>query len=326
MAEKTILVTGAAGYIGSVATELLLEEGYKVIALDNLSGGHKENLFSNIDFYETDLGNVKILKEIFTNHKIDLVLHFAGKALVEESTKNPMLYFDNNVCQGQALLDVMILFNVKKIVFSSTCAVYGIPNEDEIPIKEETPTKPINPYGESKLLFEKMLEWYKNNHNLKYISLRYFNVAGASAKRGENHNPETHLIPLIIKSSKDTNYKLKIYGNDYPTKDGTSIRDYVHVVDLINAHIKAIDVLIKEEEHLNVYNVGYGHGYTVLEIVHAAKEVLNKNIDFSFSQRRIGDPPILIANSTKIKRDLKWEPKYDDIYEIIISTSKFIKI
>ena len=326
MAEKTILVTGAAGYIGSVATELLLEEGYKVIALDNLSGGHKENLFSNVDFYETDLGNVKILKEIFTKHKIDLVLHFAGKALVEESTKNPVLYFDNNVCQGQALLDVMILFNVKKIVFSSTCAVYGIPNEDEIPIKEETPTKPINPYGESKLLFEKMLEWYKNNHNLKYISLRYFNVAGASAKRGENHNPETHLIPLIIKSSKDTYYKLKIYGNDYPTKDGTSIRDYVHVVDLINAHIKAIDVLIKEKEHLNVYNVGYGHGYTVLEIVNAAKEVLNKNIDFSFSQRRNGDPPVLIANSTKIRKDFKWEPKYDDIYEIIISTSKFIKI
>lgn len=322
--SKTILVTGGAGYIGSVATEVLLEEGYKVIVIDDLSTGHKENLFKEIKFYNSSIGNTEVLKRIFSENKIDSVLHFAGAALVEESVKDPLKYFDINFCQAQNLLDVMILFNVKKIVFSSTCAVYGIPGENEIPIKEDLITKPINPYGESKLIFEKTLDYYKKNHELDYLALRYFNVAGSSKKRGELHKPETHLIPLVIKASKSKTNTLNIYGNDYPTKDGTAIRDYVHVVDLIKAHILALDVLINNKNHSNVYNVGYGHGYSVLEIVNAAKEVLNTDISYNITQRRRGDPPVLISDSTKIIKELNWQPKYDNIGEIISSASIFI--
>ena len=317
-----ILVTGGAGYIGSVATEILLEEGYKVVVIDNLSTGSRENLFSEVPFYNANIGDIETLKKIFSENKIDAVMHFAGAALVEESTKDPLKYFDINFCQAQNLLDVMILFDVKKIVFSSTCAVYGIPKETDIPIKEEVITKPVNPYGESKLIFEKALQWYRNTYKLDYIALRYFNVVGSSKKRGEHHNPETHLVPLVIKASKDKNYKLNVFGNDYPTKDGTAIRDYVHVVDLINAHIKAIEILINNKSHSNVYNIGYGHGYTVFEIVNAAKDVLKADIEYNLSKRRHGDPPILISDSTKIIKDFNWQPKYDDIHKIIHSACK----
>ncbi|MBI2995327.1 MAG: UDP-glucose 4-epimerase GalE [Candidatus Melainabacteria bacterium] len=320
----SILITGGAGYIGSVAVEILLSEGYKTIVLDNLTTGHKESLFPNVAFYNADLGDTKVLEKIFTENKIDVVLHIAGRALVEESIKDPFQYFDTNFCQAQNLLNVMNLFNVKKIVFSSTCAVYGIPNQNEMPIKETTLTRPINPYGESKLIFEKSLEWYKKSYNFDYFALRYFNVAGASKNRGENHNLETHLIPLVIKAVKNKNYDLNVYGNDYDTKDGTAIRDYVHVIDLIYAHLKAIEALINGNTHENIYNIGYGHGYSVLEIVNAAKEVFNFDIQYKISKRRAGDPPILIADSTKIQKDLNWKPKYDNIYEIIRSASKFI--
>lgn len=320
-----VLVTGAAGYIGSVAVETLLKENYIIVAVDNLSTGYKEAIFNSTNFYRGDIGDTNLLEEIFSKNKIDIVLHFAGFTLVEESVRDPYKYFDNNFCQAQNMLDVMIRFNVKKIVFSSTCAVYGEPNKEEIPIKEETKTKPINPYGESKLLFEQALKWYKNHHNLDYIALRYFNVAGASENRGENHNPETHLIPLIIKALKDKNYQLSVYGNDYPTKDGTAIRDYIHVVDLIYSHINAIEILLNNKIHSEVYNVGYGHGYSVLEIVNAAKEVFKKNVNYKICKRRSGDPAILIADSSKIQKELQWKPKHDNIYEIIRSASKFIK-
>ena len=321
----TILVTGASGYIGSIAVEILLQEGYSVIALDDLSTGHKEALFNSVPFYDTSIGNTDELKNIFSKNKIDIVLHFAGVALVAESMENPFKYFNVNFCQAQNLLDVMILFNVNKIVFSSSAAVYGIPRLEEIPIKESIQTKPINPYGESKLLFEKALEWYKKSAGLDYIALRYFNVAGASENRGERHNPETHLIPLVVKSAKNKDYKLNIYGNDYSTKDGTAIRDYIHVIDLIYAHILAIESLINKKKHQNVYNIGYGHGYSVLEIVNSAQEVFKIKIPYKISEKRPGDPPILIADSTKIKEDLNWKPKFDDINKMIISASKFIK-
>ena len=321
----TILVTGAAGYIGSVATELLLNEGFNIIAIDDLSTGHKEALNNNILFFNSNVGNIKLLEKIFLENKIDAVLHIAGAALVEESMRNPAKYFDINFCQGQNLLDVMIRFNIKKIVFSSTCAVYGIPSPEDIPIKEKTITKPVNVYGESKLAFEKALEWHKKTNELSYIALRYFNVAGATNKHGENHNPETHLIPLVIRAANNTNYQLSIYGNDYPTKDGTALRDYIHVIDLINAHIKALTLLINGDKHENIYNIGYGHGYSVLEIVNAAKEVLKKDIQYKITDRRAGDPPVLIADTTKIRRDFSWKPKYDNIYEIISSASKFVK-
>ena len=319
----TILVTGAAGYIGSIAIEFLLDKGYNILALDDLSTGRQDALFSNVIFLNTKVGNTNLLQKIFQENKIDLVLHIAGAALVEESIREPLKYFDINFCQAQNLLDLMIRFDIKKIVFSSTCAVYGIPKEHDIPIKEETLTKAINPYGESKLTFEKTLQWYKKKYGLDYIALRYFNVAGASSKRGEHHNPETHLIPLTIKAAKN-NTTLSVYGNDYPTKDGTAIRDYIHVIDLTYAHIKAIEVLINNKKHENIYNVGYGHGYSVFEIVNAAKEVLNKNIQYNICERRPGDPPVLIADSNKIQRDLNWYPKYDNIHEIINSASKFI--
>lgn len=323
---STILVTGGAGYIGAIAAEILLQEGYNVVVIDDLSTGHVNSIFEHVPFYKGKIGDVEILKRIFTENKIDVVLHLAGAALVEESVRNPLKYFDVNFCQAQNLLDLMILFNIKKIVFSSSCAVYGIPNTEDIPIKEETITKPINPYGESKLAFEKALKWYKENKELNYISLRYFNVCGATKNRGEKHNPETHLIPLVIKAANDKNYELQIYGNDYPTKDGTAIRDYIHVIDLIYAHIRAIEVLINKTKHSNVYNIGYGNGFTVLEIVNAANKVLKTQINYKISDRRHGDPPILIADSTKIQKELNWKPKYNNIYEIIKSASKFINI
>lgn len=321
----TILVTGTAGYIGSVATELLLNEGFNIIAMDDLSTGHKEALNNNILFFNSKVGNTELLEKIFLENKIDVVLHIAGAALVEESMRNPAKYFDINFCQGQNLLDVMIRFNIKKIVFSSTCAVYGIPSPEDIPIKEKTNTKPVNVYGESKLAFEKALEWHKKTNGLSYIALRYFNVAGATNKHGENHNPETHLIPLVIRAANDPSYQLSIYGNDYPTKDGTAVRDYIHVIDLINAHIKALMLLINGDKHENIYNIGYGLGYSVLEIVNAAKEVLKKDIQYKITNRRAGDPPVLIADTTKIRKDFNWKPKYDNIHEIISSASKFVK-
>lgn len=321
---KNILVTGGAGYIGSVATEVLLENGYKVVVLDNLSTGHKDALLNNVPFYNANLGDTEALENIFNENKIDAVLHIAGAALVEESIKNPSKYFDINFCQAQNLLDVMIRFDVKKIVFSSTCAVYGIPDSSEILIKESVRTKPINPYGESKLLFEKALEWYKKYNGLDYIALRYFNVAGASKKHGEKHNPETHLIPLVIKSIKNKNYELHVYGNDYPTKDGTCIRDYIHVVDLNLAHLKALEILISQKAHKNIYNLGYGHGYSIIDIITAAKEVFKKDIKYKILDRRAGDPPVLISDSRNIQEDLGFYPKFDDIHEIIRSSSNFI--
>lgn len=321
----TILVTGAAGYIGSIATEILLQEGFNVIALDDLSTGYREALFDSVVFYNTSFGNTTELKKIFSTHKIDTVLHFAGAALVAESMKDPFKYFNINFCQAQDLLDVMLLFNVKKIVFSSTCAIYGIPNPDEIPIKESAEKKPINPYGESKLLFEKALESYKNSSGLDYIALRYFNVAGASKNRGERHNPETHLIPLAIRAIKNKNYELSIYGNDYPTKDGTAIRDYIHVIDLVYAHILAIKALVSNKKHETAYNIGYGQGYSVLEIVNSVQEVFKTKLPYKICERREGDPPALIADPKKIKEDLNWQPKFNDINEMIRSAGKFIK-
>jgi UDP-glucose 4-epimerase len=318
-----ILVTGAAGYIGAIATELLISKGFEAVALDDLSTGHKESLFENIPFYEGKVGDKSILEKIFSEHKIDCVLHIAAAALVEESTKNPSKYFDINFSQPNIMLETMMSFGVNKIVFSSTCAVYGIPNDDQIPIKESNPKKPINPYGESKLVFEELLNWYKTNKGLDFIALRFFNVAGASMNRGEKHNPETHLIPLVLKSIKNKDYNFKIYGNDYPTKDGTTIRDYIHVLDLNHALINAIEALLDQKKHVNFYNLGYGQGYSVLEIVNAVKKVLGVEIPYTVTNRRPGDPAVLIADCRKVKEDLGWTPQYNNIEEIILSANRF---
>lgn len=321
---KKILITGGAGYIGSIGTEYLLQEGFKPVVIDDLSTGYRENLFDNVPFYEGKIGDKVLLEKIFNEHKIEVVLHFAGAALVEESMKNPQKYFDINFIQAIDMIETMLSKGINKIVFSSTCAVYGIPEEKDIPISEEIPTKPINVYGESKLAFEQALNWYKEKKNLNYIALRYFNVAGASTNRGERHEPETHLIPLTIKSVKDKSRKLKIFGNDYNTKDGTATRDYIHVIDLIYAHIKAIEMLVSNKKHKNVYNVGYGTGYTVLEIINAAKEVFNTDITFEIAERRAGDPPVLIADSRNTQNDLQWKPQHNNINEMISSASNFV--
>lgn len=320
--SKTILVTGGAGYVGSVTVEILLKEGFNVIVLDDLSTGHKGALFNESKFYKGSFGDKNLLEQIFTENKIDCVLHIAGAALVEESVTNPQKYFDINFVQGNNLLESMVKFDIKELVFSSTCAVYGIP--EKLPITESTHTKPINPYGESKLVFEKCLNWYKENHSLNYIALRYFNVAGASEKRGEKHNPETHLIPLVLNSVNNKDKKLKVFGNDYETKDGTAVRDYIHVMDLAHAHIKALETLIAKKKHENIYNLGYGHGFSVLEIVNATKNVLKMEIPYTICDRRPGDPSTLVADTKKIRTDLGWTPKYDDIHAIILSASRFL--
>lgn len=322
--KYNILVTGGAGYIGSVATELLLKEGHSVIVIDDLSTGHKNFIFNDCPFYQAKISDKLTLKKIFEEHKIDAVLHFAGAALVEESVKNPQKYFDINYYQALNLLNCMCEFNVKNIIFSSTCAIFGVPEKESIPIKEDCPVKPINPYGQSKLLFEKALEWYKTNHNINFIALRYFNVCGATENRGEMHTPETHLIPLILRSAKDKNYKLKIYGKNYDTKDGTTVRDYIHVIDLINAHILALTAIINKNNFSNFYNVGYGDGYSILEIINAVEKTLNIKVNFDFVDKRPGDPPVLVANSQKIMSELKWIPKHNDISKIVLSSLKFI--
>ncbi len=321
--KKIILVTGAAGYIGSIAVELLLKKDFKVIALDDLSTGHKECLFKEAIFYEGKIGDKNLLEKIFKENNIDCVLHIAGAALVEESMTNPAKYFDINFSQANIMLDTMINHNINKIVFSSTCAIYGSPKTETGLISEDDFKAPINPYGESKLAFEKLLTWYKENKSLEFIALRYFNVAGASESRGEYHNPETHLIPLILKAGKDKDYSFKLYGNDYNTKDGTAIRDYVHVVDLNHAHIKAIEALLNKNNKANFYNLGSGLGYSVLEIINATEKVLGKKIPYTISNRRPGDPPILIADTKKIKTDLNWNPEYKNIEEMILTANKF---
>lgn len=321
--SKTILVTGGAGYIGGIATEILISKGYKVIILDDLSTGYKEDLPDEVLFYEVNLGEKEKVSSIFEENSIDAIIHFAGAALVSESTKNPKKYFDINFYQAMNLLNAMVEHNVKNIIFSSTCAVYGVPKEEEVPINEKTLTCPINPYGQSKLLFEGLLEEYKKTYGINHIALRYFNVAGASEKRGEKHDPETHLIPLAIKAAKDKAFDLTVYGNDYPTKDGTAVRDYVHVFDLIEGHIKALEALLNNKNFSNVYNLGYGHGYSVLEIIEATKKLLGVDIKYKISERRVGDPPILIADSQKIKKELNWQPKHDDLSSIIKSAYDF---
>jgi UDP-glucose 4-epimerase len=318
--SQTILVTGGAGYIGTIATEILLLKGFNVIVLDDLSTGYTNPILSELKFYNCNYGDKEALSKIFSENNIDTVMHFAGAALVEESVRNPAKYYDINFSQSVNMLDVMINHNIKKIIFSSTCAVYGIPVNGNN-ISETTDTKPINPYGESKLLFENALKWYKEKYGLEYIALRFFNVAGATEKSGEKHNPETHLIPLVLKSINDRDFKLKVYGNDYPTNDGTAIRDYIHVVDLIEGHINALEAITKGKNYSNVYNLGYGHGYSVLEIIKAVEKVLNTKVNYEITDRREGDPPILVADTTNIKKDLNWIPKHDDIHEIIRTAS-----
>ncbi len=310
-----VLITGGAGYIGSHIVKRLLEKEIQTIVLDNLQTGHRESVIGGT-FIQGDIGDERILQEIFATREIDSVIHMAADCLVGDSTKDPLKYFNNNVSKGLILLGAMLKHKVKKMVFSSSAAVYG--NPSRVPIEEDSPTLPINPYGETKLIFEKILEDCKAAHSLQYISLRYFNAAGADPDGiiGEDHHPETHLIPNVLRTLLRRGRKVPIYGTDYDTPDGTCIRDYIHIVDIAEAHILALDAL-HSGEGSDIFNLGNGKGFSVKQIIQEASKVTGRTIPVIKSQRRPGDPPILIASSEKIVRRLGWSPRYGKLEEII---------
>ncbi len=311
----SILVTGGAGYIGSHVVKDLIENDYDVITVDNLKKGHTKAVLGG-KLIVGDITDLEFLKEVFSYNEIEAVVHLAADSLVGESMENPGKYYHNNFDNGIKLLDVMLEHGVKNIVFSSTAAVYGEPQQ--VPIKEDHPIKPTNPYGESKYFFEKAMERYNKLFDLNYMSLRYFNAAGAdpSGEIGEDHDPETHLIPLVLDTALGKRDKLYIFGNDYDTRDGTCVRDYIHVNDLAKAHILALQALMQGKDS-GIYNLGNGEGYTVREVIETARKVTNKEIPAENSSRREGDPAVLIASSKKIKNELNWQADYPELEKII---------
>ena len=310
-----VLVTGGAGYIGSVVTEELIKDGQEVVVYDSLYKGHRGAVVTGAKFIQADVIEKEKLCAALRENKIEAVIHMAADSLVGESVQNPAKYYHNNVTVGLALLEAMRECDVRKIVFSSTAATYGEPEKQ--PIEESDPTAPTNPYGDTKLTFEKALHWYEKAYAIRYASMRYFNAAGATAHCGEQHNPETHLIPLILQVAMGQRPHIEIYGDDYPTRDGTCVRDYIHVVDLARAHILALGIL---DERSNIYNLGCGgDGYTVKEVLEVARQVTGGEISVEVGARRAGDPAVLIASSYKIKRELGWSPEHQSLQAIIES-------
>jgi UDP-glucose 4-epimerase len=310
-----ILVTGGAGYIGSICVEELLKQDFDVVVIDNLQEGYREAVLPEAVFYESNYGDRVALEEIFDKHSVDTVMHFAAEATVGISMTDPGLFFENNVAYGLILLDVMRAFQCQKMIFSSTAAVFGDP--EYIPIDEDHPEKPINAYGESKLMFEKILNWYHRAYGLRYNSFRYFNAAGASERLGEAHRNETHLIPIILETALDKRDKMDIYGSDYNTKDGTCVRDYLHVIDIAQAHIKGLANLEKRPNAK--YNLGNGVGFTNLEVLQTAEKVTGRAIPHQMTARRPGDPASLVASSHLAREELGWEPLYPSLESIIDS-------
>jgi UDP-glucose 4-epimerase len=313
-----VLVTGGAGYIGSHTVAALLERNESVVVIDNLQQGHQAAILGGV-FYKGDIRDTEFLDKVFAENDIDAVIHFAANSLVGESMENPGKYYHNNVFGAICLLEKMKTSGVKKIVFSSTAATYGEP--ESVPILESDHTNPTNTYGETKLAMEKMMKWFDVAHGVKFVALRYFNAAGAheNGKIGEDHSPETHLVPLILQVPLGQREHISIYGDDYPTPDGTCIRDYLHVSDLADAHILALDMLRKGGES-NVYNLGSGKGFSVKEMIEVARKVTGHPIPAVVQARRSGDPAVLIASSDKIKQQLGWKPSRDSL-EAIIQTA-----
>lgn len=307
-----VLVTGGAGYVGSVTTELLLDKGHEVVVFDNLERGHREAVDSRAAFVEGDLRDKDRTLEVMSNIKPDAVMHFAAYALVPESISRPEIYFSNNVVGGVNLAEAMLNVGVEKIVFSSSCATYGEP--DRVPITEDMPQRPASPYGESKLLFEKILGWYRELHGMKTVFLRYFNACGATEKFGEDHDPETHIVPIVLQVALGQRDKVTILGDDYDTPDGTCLRDYVHIADLAQAHILALTF-----EHLGAFNLGNGNGCSVKEVIETAREVTGRPIPAEVAPRRPGDPDRLVAGTDKARKILKWKPRFTDLKTIIES-------
>lgn len=312
----SILVLGGAGYIGSHAVYQLIDQGYDVVVVDNLQTGHQLAVHPKATFYQGDIRDKDFLTNVFSKENIEAVLHFSANSLVGESMQKPLVYYDNNVYGTQVLLQVMNEFHVKHIVFSSTAATYGEP--EQVPINESMPTNPTSAYGETKLAMEKMMHWAEVAYDLKYVSLRYFNVAGArdSGEIGEDHQPETHLIPIVLQVALGQREHIAIFGDDYDTPDGTCIRDYIHVEDLIDAHILALQYL-KNGGQSEIFNLGSNQGFSVKEIIETAREVTGHPIPAKISERRPGDPSTLIAASDKAKKVLGWKPSRTDIQQII---------
>lgn len=313
----SVLVLGGAGYIGSHMVDRLIEKGHDVVVVDNLVTGHRAAVHPDAKFYEGDLADQPFMREVFKeNPQVDAVIHFAAFSLVGESMTEPLKYFDNNTAGMIKLLEVMNEFGIKKIVFSSTAATYGIP--EKMPIHEDDPQNPINPYGESKLMMEKIMRWADQAYGIKFVALRYFNVAGAKPDGtiGEDHHPETHLMPIVLEVAMCKRDKLMIFGDDYDTQDGTNVRDYVHPFDLADAHILAVEYL-RAGNDSNAFNLGSSTGFSNLEILKAAREVTGKEIPAEIGPRRGGDPDKLIAASDKAREVLGWQPQFDDIHKII---------
>lgn len=319
----SVLVLGGAGYIGSHTVDRLVEAGKDVVVVDSLVTGHLAAVRKEAKFYQGDLADKDFMRKVFNeNPDIDAVIHFAAFSLVAESMKDPLKYFDNNTAGMVKLLEVMNEFDIKYIVFSSTAATYGIP--EKMPIYEDDPQLPINPYGESKLMMEKIMRWADEAYGIKFVALRYFNVAGAKpdGSIGEDHHPETHLLPIVLQVAMGEREKLQIFGDDYNTPDGTNVRDYVHPFDLADAHILAVDYLRNGNES-SAFNLGSSTGFSNLEIVKAAREVTGKEIPAEIAARRGGDPDTLIAASEKARKVLGWKPEFDDIHKIIETAWKW---
>lgn len=308
--SMNVFVTGGAGYIGSVCTEELLNAGHQVTVYDNLSEGHRSAVDPRAHFILGKPEEGTHLRDAVLSVKPEAILHFAASALVGESMTNPSKYFHNNVCNGLKLLDAAVAAKVKKFVFSSTCATYGPP--DRVPMTEDLPQRPINPYGESKLMFEGMLKWYQQIHGLEFVAFRYFNAAGATAKFGEHHKVETHLIPNVLKVALGFSRQCEIYGTDYPTPDGTCIRDYIHIVDLAQAHMLAL-----APGKRGFYNLGNGDGYSVRQVIEMCEKVTGHKIPAVEKPRRPGDPPKLVAAAQRAINDLGWKPKYPKLEDIV---------
>lgn len=310
-----ILVTGGAGYIGSICVEELLAREHEVLVIDNLQEGHRKAVAPEAIFYEGDFGDESLLNKIFSSYTIDVVIHFAAETTVEYSMTDPARYFSNNVIKGITLLNTMRKFGCNRFIFSSSAASFGEPKY--IPIDESHPQKPINAYGESKLMFEKALSWYQKAYGIKFMAFRYFNAAGATEKLGEDHKHEGHLIPIVLQVALGKREDVSIFGEDYSTKDGTCIRDYIHVVDLARAHILGLEKL--ERYGCCLYNLGNGKGYTVNEVIETARQVTGHLIPAVPKPRRPGDPACLVASSQRICSELGWSPQYTDLHTIIES-------
>ncbi len=312
MSQQSILVTGGAGYIGSICVERLLAEGHTVTVVDNLSVGHRAAVASEAAFHQLDIGDLAALRAVFQQAQPEAILHFAGSALVSESMEQPLKYFQNNTANALNLLHCAAKFGVGKFIFSSTCSTYGIP--EIIPISETTPQRPVNPYGESKRMFEQMLKWHAEQSSTEAVIFRYFNAAGATATLGEHHNPETHLIPRILQTALGRHESFSIFGTEHPTPDGTCVRDYIHVSDLAEAHLLALRPGITGD-----YNLGRGHGDSVLEVLQACREITGHPIPSEDHPARAGDPPTLIAAVDKAREHLQWEARHPSIRDIIAS-------